>query len=240
MKVKQVIVVASFVWLVVAFWHRNELPGNIVLVDDIARDPEQRKSALAPFQANWDGLDYQVEPQYDYDLTGMIVSYRHHNGNSRLHALSEDHLNMLDVCVVWGDSAANPYLDRIDFWNGIFTCNFQTRDREAWEAFDGTQISNNHLISDDPYIRDRVGDIRIGDQIRVRGQLASYVSPSGSRRGTSTTREDTGDGACETIYVDEFDIVRPATSYWRWSMYVALLTFLASLVTYLWAPHKPY
>ena len=240
MKVNQAIIVASFVWLLIAFWHRNDLPGNVVLVEDIANDPLQRRSDRSAFQASWNGLDYQVEPQYDYDLTGMVVSFRHHDGNSRLHSLSADHLNMLDVCVVWGDSAANPYLDRIDFWSGIFTCNFQARDLQAWEAFDVTQISNNHLISDDRDIRNRVADIRIGDQVRVRGWLSSYVSPNGSKRGTSTTRTDTGNGACETIYVEAFEIVRAATSYWRWSMYAALLTLLMSLAVYFTRPHRPY
>ncbi len=240
MKVNTVIIAVSAIWLAVAFWNRNDLPADIVLVNEIGNDPLQRATDRLPFQANWEGVDYEVAPVYDYDLTGMIVSFRHHDGNSRMHSLTSDHLNMLDVCVVWGDSAANPRLDRIDFWNGIFTCNFQTRDREAWEAFDVTQISNNHLISDDPLIRDRVGDIRIGDQIRVRGWLSSYTSPNGSKRGTSTTRTDTGNGACETIYVDAFEIVSPARSYWRWSMYAALMTLIGALAFYFLKPHRPY
>ena len=127
---------------------------------------------------------------------------------------------MLDVCVVWGDNVVNPRLDKIDFWNGIFTCNVKTRDREAWEMFDMRALSNNHLISDRDVIRDAVQGIRIGDQIRVRGKLAAYRGPVGER-GTSITRDDTGDGACETIYVEEFSVVEAAVSYWRWSMYGA-------------------
>ena len=144
-------------------------------------------------------------PEYEYELYGMIVSYRHHDGNSRMHRRAGDHLNMLDVCVVWGETAASRHLHKIDFWNGIFTCNVKTRDQQAWDSFDMYQLSNNHLISDQEHIRDRVTGIRIGDQIRVRGWLSSYTGPAGTR-GTSTTRRDTGDGACETIYVDQFDI----------------------------------
>ena len=42
----------------------------------------------------------------------------------------------------------------------------------------------------------------------MRGWLAGYSNDDGFRRGTSTTRDDTGNGACETIYVDEFQIDR--------------------------------
>lgn len=63
-------------------------------------------------------------------------------------------------------------------WNGILTCNVSMRDRAAWAAFDSLQLSNNHLVSDDALLREAVLDVGIGDQIRVRGWLASYTGPS--------------------------------------------------------------
>jgi hypothetical protein len=170
----------------------------------------------------------------------MVVSYRYHDGESGMHRRTNDHLNMLDVCVIWGDNTANPWLDRIRFWNGIFTCNVQTRDSQAWDAFDIYQLSNNHLISDRERIRDEVRGLRIGDQIRIRGYLASYSNPSGGKRGTSTTRLDTGDGACETIYVEQFDVVRAATSRWRQAMWASLIVLVLSLLAYFRRPYRPY
>lgn len=101
-------------------------------------------------------------------------------------------------------------------------------------------LSNNHLISDDDFIREQVKDIRIGDQIRVRGYLASYGSEGGGKRGTSTTRLDTGDGACETLYVENFKIVKAATSGWRTSMYASLAVFSLALVVHFRRPYRPY
>jgi len=147
---------------------------------------------------------------------------------------------MLDVCVVWGENTQTAQLDKLDFWNGIFTCNFQTRDQAAWDSFDVNKISNNHLISDDDYVRDQVRDINIGDQIRVQGYLASYASPNAGPRGTSTSRTDTGDGACETIFVERFEILRPAKSYWRISMYASLLLFFAGLFVHFRRPYRPH
>ena len=236
-KATNAVVVLSFFWLVVSFWNRNDIPGSIDYVAAIADEPRQTRTTRKSFDASWDEVDYLVEPEYDYDLVGMIVSFRHHDNNSRMHRLADDHLNMLDVCVVWGSNTRGAELDKIDFWNGTFTCNVKTRDQEAWESFDMDQLSNNHLISDDESIRDRVRDVKVGDQVRVRGVLASYESPGG-RRGTSTTRTDAGDGACETIYVDRFEIVRPATSPWRISMYAALAILLAGLLKFFSRPFK--
>ena len=157
-----------------------------------------------------------------------------------MHSRSNGHLNMLDVCVIWGDNTTNPRLDKIDFWNGIFTCNVKARDSLAWEAFDMDQLSNNHLLSDDASIRKQVKALSIGDQIKITGMLASYGNDGGVQRGTSTTREDTGDGACETIFVDHFQIVKAATSYWRMSMVGFLLFFGNNLIVYFKRPYRPY
>ena len=232
------VLIVSAAAFAVAFSNRNDLPGSIAFDAGIDRAPLQRATDRYPFQANWDGIDYQVEPEYDYELTGLVVSFRQHDGESRMHRLSEDHLNVADLCVVWGDTARSPLLSSIKFWNGIFTCNFSTRDQAAWNAFDQTEVSNNHIIADDARIRDRVDDVRIGDQIRVRGTLAAYISPNGSKRGTSTTRTDTGDGACETIYVDEFEIVARGRNVWRPTMWASLGVMGFGLFGFFSAPHK--
>jgi len=238
MTFNRLLIIFSFIFLLVSFWNRNDLPGNIDYVPAIVNEPVQATTDKRPFDVAYEDVQYHVAPEFEYDIVGMIVSYRHHDNNSRMHRLANDHLNMLDVCVVWGDNATAAELDKIKFWNGIFTCNFETRDQAAWESFDVNKISNNHLISDDDYVRDRVRDINIGDQIRVRGYLASYGSPNVQPRGTSTTRTDTGDGACETIYVERFEIVQAATSYWRISMYVSLFALLAGLFLYFRQPHR--
>ena len=239
MRLNTILIAVSFVWMLVSFWNRNDLPKDIDFVPEIANEPAQTPTRERPFEVVFNDVRYLIEPEYEYDLTGMIVSYRHHDNNSRMHRLANDHLNMLDVCVVWGDNTAGAELHKIDFWNGIFTCNVFTRDMQAWESFDMNQLSNNHLISDDETIRDRVRDIQIGDQIRVRGYLASYTSPAG-KRGTSTTRTDGGDGACETLFVERFDIVRHATSYWRISLVVSALLLLGGLIVHFKRPYRPY
>ncbi len=240
MKISNIAIAASFIWLAVSFWNRNDLPRNIDLLPAVASEPTQSLTRKKSFAAHYNDIEYLVEPEYEYELYGMIVSYRHHEGNSRMHLRASDHLNMLDVCVVWGDNAVNPLLHKLDFWNGIFTCNVKTGNQEAWNSFDIYQLSNNHLISDDDFIRDQVKGIKIGDQIRVRGYLASYSNDGGGSRGTSTTRLDTGDGACETLYVEKFDVVQAATSGWRLSMYASLVVFLLLVFLHFRRPYRPY
>ena len=239
-KLNTVLLGASFAVLLVSFWQRNDLPANIVVRPEVEREPMQSRTQKAPFDVIYKSTEYRIEPEYDYDIAGVVVSFRHHEGTSRMHARANDHLNMLDVCVVWGENAGNPALQAFDFWNGIFTCVFKTRSNAAWLAFEPEQLSNNHLVSDSDLVRNKVRDIAVGDQIRVRGYLTSYSNADGGRRGTSTTRKDTGDGACETIYVEQFDIIEPVLNPWRVSMYSSLALFLGGLVVHFRRPYRPH
>jgi hypothetical protein len=80
-----------------------------------------RPKCRPAFSVNCDGIDYHVEPKYEYELYGMIVSYRQHDRESMMHRFSNDHLTMADVCVVWSDTAYSEHLGKLKFWNGIFT-----------------------------------------------------------------------------------------------------------------------
>lgn len=232
--------IASTLVLIVAFWNRNDLPGSIDFDPRLKEEPRQREIRKPPISVAYAGVDYRVEPLHSYELYGLVVSYRQHDGEDSMHRWSNDHLNVADVCVVWSDTAFAPTLAELDFWNGVFTCNVQTRDSYAWSQFKMNQLSNNHLISADPFIRDRVAEVRIGDQIRVKGLLARYGAAGGALRGTSTTRDDTGDGACETILVEEFEIVVPGFSLWRAAMWLSLAVLVAALAVHFAQPYRPY
>jgi hypothetical protein len=233
------VLLTSALLALVAFWNRNDLPAHVDFRRELADAPRQVRTEKRPFAVDYAGVTYSVEPQFEYELYGMIVSYRLHDGKSRMHMLANDHLNVADLCVVWSSTAFSPTLRKVDFWNGIFTCNFQTRDREAWARFRTDQVANNHLLSADPAIRERVAGVRIGDQIRVRGWLASYGSGAG-KRGTSTTRDDTGDGACETIFIEDFQVLEPARSGWRLALYAALAVLGVALLAHFRRPYRPY
>jgi hypothetical protein len=75
-------------------------------------------------------------------------------------------------------------------------------------------MANNHLLSDDDHLRERIAGVRVGDQIEFEGYLARYSNDSGFERGTSITRTDTGNGACETVYVTRFRVLRDSPSVW--------------------------
>lgn len=206
---------ASLALLLVSCWHRNEFSIETPVSTALLEEPKQSPIEKKPFEVEQDDKPYLIQPLHEYDLTGLIVSYEHHDGNYGLHRLNDDHINVADICVVWSDNLSNVDLNAFDFWNGQFTCNLQTRDSDEWSRFRLDQLSNNHLLATDDYVRKKIRKVRIGDQIRIKGWLSSYEWGNGYSRGTSVTRDDKGNGACETIYVEDFRILSSMSNGWR-------------------------
>lgn len=231
----------SFLLLLIAFFKRNDFPSELGILDYLSDEPSQTLTTKAPFNATYNEELFEIIPKYNYEIYGLVVSYRLHDSEygQMLHALSKDHLNLADFCVVWGTSADPALLQEFDFSSGQFTCNFSTKSHQAWESFNPEQLSNNHLLAIDDDIRDTISDIKIGDQIKISGWLAHYKNPLGFERGTSTLRTDTGNGACETIFVNDIEILQSMDSFWRKLLSFSFGTLLISLFLYYKAPFKP-
>lgn len=234
------ILLISFVTLIISFWNRDKLPSKEDVHPQMAKEPVQQMIDHQEFLVNIDDYDYFIQPQYDYELYGMVVSYRLHNSDTGAHLRWGDHLNVADLCVVWSENAFEARLNEMEFRNQEWTCYYQWPNREVRSSFNSSKLSNNHLITEDSGLRQSIKKIGIGDQIRIKGWLSSYRSNEKSIRGTSITRSDTGNGACETIYVNEVEVLNSHASTWRILMYFSLTIFLAALVRYFYSPYKPY
>lgn len=67
-------------------------------------------------------------------------------------------------------------------------------------------IANMHLIPANDGVRDAILRARAGHVVSLSGLLVDVRAPSGWSINTSLSRDDTGAGACEVVYVETFDL----------------------------------
>ena len=95
------------------------------------------------------------------------------------------------------------------------------------------------MVTDDPAVAKVLRSIRIGDQIRVQGCLVDYViAGRAGARVSSETRTDSGNGACEVLYVESVDLLSRGGRRWRIAQNAALIVLLLSMVGWLLLPPK--
>ena len=209
--------VLSLAGLALSVGEKRKLPPPDRINAALLTDPVQTDEPSPPFEVERKGILYLVTPVLGYEIRGLVVSEHDSRAFTDLsHERWKDNLNIKDVCLVWGQNIATGVYRKMKFRNRDFTCYYSYPNSATGKLFTENALSNNHLLAGDDHTARKVGMVRRGDQIRVRGWLASYERPGTPfRRGTSTTREDRGNGACETIYVTELEVLRPGNPGWR-------------------------
>lgn len=142
-----------------------------------------------------------------YDISAIVVSTKKYSGTSLADAVSSK-----DVALAWGKVAE--YNKKIDFnWSQSGRwCHWSVDDIDDIDVVGGVdgvtrQMSNNHLIAASSAIEKKIKKIKTGDYVRITGFLVNVDASDSSGNGywwySSTSRDDTGDGACEIIYVKD-------------------------------------
>jgi hypothetical protein len=66
-----------------------------------------------------------------------------------------------------------------------------------------THSANMHLVPSTPELADRLRAINPGDLVDIHGYLIELKFPDGAMWTSSLTRTDTGNGACELVWVND-------------------------------------
>jgi len=213
-------------------WKKDQLPPPDFY--DTARldEPLQTPTAARPFQVEAEGIVYTIEPLYDYQLDGVVVSLHDSDVFWDIYHFKDwkDFINIRDLCVVWGGNVTTGAFRAMSYHNTTWTCWVASRGTGSAAAFATDQLSNNHLLTQDPLIRRALKSAELGDQVRLHGKLARYSHADGFQRGSSTSRTDQGNGACETVYLEAFEITRKANTGWRLVYRSSVTTALAALL----------
>lgn len=229
------IFIATLIIFVVAWFHRDGWPDADEIVKDVLRDPAQTETSMAPFSIQHKNKNYLITPKFNYEIWGLVVScHEASNPFDYYHKEWGDDLNAKDICVVWGENVESGIFRDVKFSSGSWTCYYSCKNRD-WRKiltkFRNDQLSNNHLLVASAILSNQLRRVRRGDQIYIKGYLAEYAHSNGKfYRGTSTCRTDTGNGACETIFVTDFKMLRQANALWRgvysWSRILIVLSLI--------------
>jgi len=208
----------SVIAFALSYFKKDGFPGKADILDDLYASPVQTKVNMDAFEIESEDVVYTIQPLYSYELYGMVVS-QHYCGtwwDTYHHDLWKDFINIKDLCVVWGENIETEVYKDMEFSSNSWTCNYRWPNSEVRKRFCQACLSNNHILSDNKAIKNLLMNTEIGDQIYLSGYLSTYSHSNNTfNRGTSTTRTDTGNGACETIYIEDYEILKQANPGWR-------------------------
>ncbi len=171
---------------------------------------------LPPVVSSVGKITYRFFPRATYEISGVVVSL-HHSDSFIDITHTYDPANTLDLCLVWGENVATDAYRKVEYSHGDFTCFYRWTGEDP--GFRGDEMSNSHIVPATETIARLANRVRVGDQVVMRGRLVDYETSYSNgetigRRNTSLTREDTGNGACEIIYLDDLRTIKRSAP-WR-------------------------
>jgi hypothetical protein len=114
----------------------------------------------------------------------------------------EAQLSPTDLALGWQRMRDDDILSRLDISQSSRWYRYRWQGDPPLPPQDIIRSSANmHMIPFDQATAAALGKVRAGDRVRIDGWLVQAEAPDGWRWRSSTTRDDTGGGACELVYV---------------------------------------
>ncbi|MET0582377.1 MAG: hypothetical protein ABWZ08_10435 [Pseudoxanthomonas sp.] len=114
----------------------------------------------------------------------------------------EADLSPTDLALGWRGMRDEAVLSQLDITQSSRWYNYRWKDQPPLPPAEIARNSANmHMIPDNDAVARALAGIGEGDEVRIDGWLVEAEAADGWRWRSSTTREDSGGGACEVIYV---------------------------------------
>lgn len=174
---------------------RNEIahaPGILV-----SEAPQQM---LTPRGRPWEWNGYQFTPLARYQLRARIL------GIERYRFGRESEISPYDLALGWGPMSDQGVLEQLEITQRNRWYYWEARTLPLPKHTLIASSANTHIIPANDDVAKLLGALRVGEIVALRGQLVAIKAQDGWQWRSSLSRDDTGLGACELLWVEEIEL----------------------------------
>ena len=180
-----------------AWQYWSDRPVKVAPGVTVAAEPRQNDAASAEFVHK----GYTIAPLQTFDIEARVLGVKSYRTGR------EADLSPVDLALGWGRMSDSAVLEQVSISQGNRFYFWRVKEfpipREEIER----SSANMHMIPADSGIERRLDQVREGQRVRIQGWLVEARGSDGWRWRSSLTRNDTGAGACEVIYVRDIAIL---------------------------------
>ena len=106
-----------------SLYFQEKLPENTSILPQVLQSPVQTNTSKREFDAIAGNTRYKINPLYEYELYGLVVSYQHtQHWWDYYHQQWKDYINFKDLCVIWGDNIKSEVYKQMKFNSSSWVC----------------------------------------------------------------------------------------------------------------------
>jgi hypothetical protein len=171
-------------------------------------EPRRPPGVLVPYEPDQESLEPHRHWQFKESQVTALANFR-----VRARVLLTEHyqwgrdaeVSPVDLTLGWRLMSNQEILDGLNL--------YRARRAYTWSARNGSlpaaeqdiiaHSANMHMVPSTPELVDQLRAINRGDLVDIRGYLIELKFPDGAVWTSSLTRTDTGNGACELVWVND-------------------------------------
>jgi hypothetical protein len=183
---------AFLVFCIIYFWPEKtiERPLGVLCPEVPVQTPPTRKTP-------WLLDDFMFTALADYDIRARVLSRNDYSSGR------ESDISPVDFALGWGPMSDQFVIDKLKITQGHRWYKWEVKDLMPMPQRDIERSSANvHIIPGSESVEESIDDVCVGSIVHMTGWLVKVTSDGRWRWVSSTTRNDTGDGACEVFWVE--------------------------------------
>ncbi|HAJ72414.1 MAG TPA: hypothetical protein DCO68_10090 [Methylophilaceae bacterium] len=157
----------------------------------VSTKPLQTSADNVPFKF----YGYTITPLETFEIEARVLAREHYAFDRGAD------LSPVDLVLGWGPMSDSHMLSQIQisqsqrfyYWH-VDAFPIPRRDIE-------THSANMHMIPASEQLEDQLKSVKVGQHVKISGYLVQANAPNGFHWKSSLSREDTGAGACELVFV---------------------------------------
>lgn len=143
---------------------------------------------------------YEIAPLARFSIEARVLRAEHY----RLDRGAE--LAPVDLALGWGPMSDTAVLEKLEITQGMRFYHWKADTLPIPRRDIETQSANMHMVPADESVARVLKGARRGNIVKLSGYLIEARAPDGWRWRSSLTRDDTGSGACELIWVERVEL----------------------------------
>jgi hypothetical protein len=181
-------------------WKLFADPGEVALGPGVmAKEPPTQINIDNP--TSFEFGKHKITPLAKFRIKAKVLSREDYSYDK------ESDVSPVDLALGWGRMSDESVIEKIEISQSGRWYRWHTKTLPIPKREIETHSANMHMIPADDVVEDEIKRTRKGDIIELEGYLVEVKSDDGRRWKSSLTREDTGNHACEVIWVEQFEVV---------------------------------
>ena len=146
---------------------------------------------------DWNAYGYQITPLEKFDFEARVLRSEHYSMDR------ESQLAPVDLALGWGPMADPAVLSKVNITQSNRFYYWRVEEWPIPRREIEIHSANMHMVPANAEVERTLRSVKSGQSVRFSGYLIEARAADGWRWKSSLTREDTGAGACELVWVEK-------------------------------------